>query len=152
MTGAFVPPDEWYEHLKKPSWRSPRRLVASVWTVLYVMIAVSGWLIWREAGFAGAALPLTIYAIQIIFNAAWTRLFFGLYRPDLAFVDIVLVWLSIVAMIVLFMPFPRLWPGFETKRGKQNGSINLANPLSGGCIRPPSMRWKLRSVTPRTAG
>jgi tryptophan-rich sensory protein len=103
-TGAFFRPGEWYEHLKKPSWRPPNRLFTPVWTVLYVMIAVSGWLIWREAGFAGAALPLAIYALQLVLNAAWTPLFFGLHRPDLGFVDIVLVWLSIVATIVLFMP------------------------------------------------
>ena len=102
MTGAFFRPGEWYERLKKPSWRPPNRLFAPVWTVLYVMIAVSGWLVWREAGFAGAALPLAIYALQLVLNAAWTPLFFGLHRPDLGFVDIVLVWLSIVATIVLF--------------------------------------------------
>jgi tryptophan-rich sensory protein len=67
------------------------------------MIAVSGWLIWREVGFGGAVLPLGIYALQLVFNAAWTPLFFGLHRPDLALVDIVLVWLSIVATIMLFL-------------------------------------------------
>ena len=104
VTGAFFQPGEWYERLKKPSWRPPNRLFAPVWTVLYVMIAVAGWLVWREAGFAGAALPLAVYALQLVLNAAWTPLFFGLHRPDLGFVDIVLIWLSIVATIVLFMP------------------------------------------------
>jgi tryptophan-rich sensory protein len=68
------------------------------------MIAVSGWLIWREAGLAGAALPLAVYTLQLVVNAAWTPLFFGLHRPDLGFVDIVLLWLSIGATIVLFIP------------------------------------------------
>jgi len=104
MTGAFFRPGEWYDRLKKPSWRPPNRLFAPVWTILYLMIAVSGWLVWREAGLAGAALPLAVYALQLVLNAAWTPLFFGLHRPDLGFIDIVLVWLSIVATIVLFMP------------------------------------------------
>jgi translocator protein len=104
MTGAFFRPGEWYERLKKPSWRPPNRLFAPVWTILYLMIAVSGWLVWRQAGFVGAALPLAVYALQLVLNAAWTPLFFGLHRPDLGFVDIVLVWLSIVAAIVLFVP------------------------------------------------
>jgi translocator protein len=104
MTGAFFRPGEWYERLKKPSWRPPNRLFAPVWTVLYVIIAISGWLVWREAGFVGAALPLAVYALQLVLNAAWTPLFFGLHRPDLGFVDIVLVWLTIVATIVLFFP------------------------------------------------
>ncbi len=68
------------------------------------MIAVSGWLVWQRAGFAGAALPLAVYAVQLALNAAWTPLFFGLHRPDLGFLDIVLVWLSIVATSALFYP------------------------------------------------
>ena len=104
LTGACFRPGEWYELLKKPSWRPPNRLFAPVWTILYLMIAVAGWLIWREAGFARAGLPLAVYALQLILNGAWTPLFFGLHRPDLGFVDIVLVWVSIIATIALFYP------------------------------------------------
>ncbi len=68
------------------------------------MIAVSGWLVWREAGFAGATLPLAVYGLQLVLNAAWTPIFFGLHRPNLAFLNIVLVWLSIVATMLLFYP------------------------------------------------
>lgn len=104
LTGAWFRPGEWYERLKKPSWRPPNWLFAPVWTVLYLMIAVAGWLVWREAGFAGARWPLAVYALQLILNAAWTPLFFGLHRPDLGLVDIVLVWGSIIATIVLVYP------------------------------------------------
>jgi translocator protein len=104
LTGAWFRPGDWYERLKKPSWRPPNQLFAPVWTVLYLMIAVAGWLVWRDVGFANARLPLEVYALQLILNAAWTPLFFGLHRPDLGFVDIVLVWLSIVVTIVLFYP------------------------------------------------
>jgi translocator protein len=104
LTGAVFRPGDWYERLIKPSWRPPNQLFALVWSVLYLMIAVSGWLIWREAGFVGATLPLAIYALQLVLNAAWTPLVFGLHRIDLGFFDIVLVWLSIVATIVLFYP------------------------------------------------
>ncbi|GAC1679506.1 MAG: tryptophan-rich sensory protein [Steroidobacteraceae bacterium] len=104
LTGAWFRPGEWYERLKKPSWRPPNRLFAPVWTVLYLMIAVAGWLVWRDAGFAGAGWPLAVYALQLILNAAWTPLFFGLHRPDLGCIDIVLVWASIIATIVLFYP------------------------------------------------
>jgi benzodiazapine receptor len=68
------------------------------------MIAVAGWLVWREAGFAGAGLALAVYALQLILNTAWPALFFGLHRPDLGFIDIVLLWVSIIATIVLFYP------------------------------------------------
>lgn len=104
LTGALFRPGEWYERLRKPSWRPPNRLFAPVWAVLYLMIATAGWLIWRTAGLAGAGLPLAAYALQLILNAAWSPLFFGLHRPDLGFVGIVLLWISIVATMVLFHP------------------------------------------------
>ena len=101
-TGAVFPPGDWYERLAKPSWRPPNWLFAPVWTVIYLTIAVSGWLVWRKSGFAGAALPLTIYRLQLVLNAAWTPIFFGLRRPDLAFFEIVILWLAIVATIATF--------------------------------------------------
>jgi len=104
LTGALFRPGDWYERLAKPTWRPSNRLFAPVWTFLYFTIAISGWLVWRKAGFAGAALPLAIYALQLVLNAAWTPIFFGLHRPDLAFLDIILLWLSIIATIALFFP------------------------------------------------
>ena len=101
-TGAVFPPGDWYERLAKPSWRPPNWLFAPVWTVIYLTIAVSGWLVWRKYGFAGATLPLAIYLLQLVLNAAWTPIFFGLRRPDLAFFEIVMLWLSIVATIATF--------------------------------------------------
>ena len=102
--GVFFRPGEWYERLNRPSWRPPNRLFAPVWTILYLMIAVSGWLVWREVGFGGGALPLGVFALNLLLNAAWSPLFFGLHRIDLGLLDIVLVWLSIAATIVLFYP------------------------------------------------
>lgn len=104
LGGAVFRPGDWYEHLAKPSWRPPNRLFGPVWTILYFIIAVSGWLVWREVGFASAVLPLSVYAVQLVLNAAWSPIFFGLHRPDLGFLDIVLIWLSIVTTIVLFYP------------------------------------------------
>ena len=103
-TGAAFPPGDWYERLVKPAWRPPNWLFAPAWTVLYLTIAVSGWLVWRKSGLAGAALPLAIYLVQLMLNAAWTPIFFGLRRPDLAFIEIVALWLSIVATIATFHP------------------------------------------------
>jgi tryptophan-rich sensory protein len=102
--GAIFRPGEWYRRLDKPHWRPPDWLFAPVWAVLYVAIAVSGWLVWREAGIAGAALPLTVYALQLLLNAAWTPIFFGLKRPDLGLAEIGLLWVAIVATIMLFHP------------------------------------------------
>ena len=90
--------------LATPPWRPPNWLFGPAWAVLYLTIATSGWLVWRTAGLAGAALPLAIYLMQLVLNAAWTPIFFGLHRPDLAFVEIVVLWLSIVATMAAFHP------------------------------------------------
>ena len=101
---AKFPPGQWYGELVKPSWRPPNWLFAPAWTVLYLTIATAGWLVWREVGFAAAALPFVCYFVQLVLNAAWTPIFFGLRRPDLAFFEIVLLWLSVIATMVLFYP------------------------------------------------
>lgn len=106
--GGLFTPGSWYEGLTKPSWTPPNWLFGPVWTALYILIASSGWLVWRQAGFAGARLALVVFALQIVLNGLWSWLFFGLQRPDWALVDIVLLDLSIVAMIGLFWSVSRL--------------------------------------------
>jgi translocator protein len=103
-TGIFFKPGEWYERLKKPVWRPPNWLFAPVWTVLYVMIAFAGWLVWITAGFVGAGLALALYTLQLLLNALWTPVFFGLHRPDLGFAVIALLCLAIAVTIVAFAP------------------------------------------------
>ena len=107
-TGAVFRPGEWYEQLAKPSWRPPNWLFPPAWAVLYFFIALSGWLVWRAAGFSGAALPLTFYFLQLGLNAAWSPIFFGMRRPDLAFVEIVLLWAAIVATMIAFYPIDKM--------------------------------------------
>ena len=104
VPGSLFRPGEWYERLHKPSWRPPNWVFAPVWSVLYLAIAVSGWLVWQRVGFGGAPLPFAIYALQLVLNAAWTPLFFGLHRPGLGLVDIALMWLMIAATIAAFYP------------------------------------------------
>jgi benzodiazapine receptor len=100
--GFVFRPGNWYRELAKPSWRPPDWIFGPVWLVLYISIAVSGWLVWRQAGLQGAGLALTVYAIQLVLNGLWPACFFGLHRPDLAFIEIVCLWLSIVATMVVF--------------------------------------------------
>lgn len=100
--GAYFRPGEWYARLAKPSWTPANRVFTPVWIVLYAMMAVAGWLVWREAGLAGAAMPLTLFVIQLLLNGIWSWLFFGLQRPDLAMIDIVALWLAIAATVVSF--------------------------------------------------
>jgi tryptophan-rich sensory protein len=102
LIGSLFPPDDWYASLSKPSWNPPNWIFGPVWTALYLMMGVSAWLVWRKVGFKGGAVPLAAWAIQLGLNAAWSWLFFGLHRPDLAFTEIVVLWLAIVATTVLF--------------------------------------------------
>lgn len=93
---------ERYAALERPSWAPPSWLFGPVWTALYVMIAVAGWLVWRQAGVSGARAALSVFGVQLVLNALWTPLFFGADRFGLAFAEIVVLWLAIVATIVLF--------------------------------------------------
>jgi len=104
LSGAFFMPGEWYRGLAKPSWNPPDWAFGPAWAVLYVTIAVSGWMVWREAGFAGAAVPFAIYVVQLLFNAGWSAVFFGMKRMDLAFIEVIGLWLSILATIIAFWP------------------------------------------------
>lgn len=107
-SGAMFRPGEWYERLRKPGWRPPNWLFPPVWTVLYVMIAVSGWLVWFELGWSDGAAPLGIWAVQLVLNAAWSGLFFGLRRPGLALVEMALLWIAIAATIAVFWPVSQI--------------------------------------------
>ena len=109
--GAQFMPGAWYESLIKPSWTPPNWLFGPVWTILYIAIAVSGWLLWREVGSSAARLALGVFAAQLVLNALWSWMFFGLQRPGLALLDILLLAGTIAWMITLFWPLSRLAGG-----------------------------------------
>ncbi len=102
LSGAFFRPGEWYERMAKPWWRPPNWLFAPAWSIIYLTIAVAGWLVWRIAGFSGAGFALAIYFVSLLFNACWSALFFGMRRPDWAFFEAIGLWLSIAATIWAF--------------------------------------------------
>ena len=85
-SGVLFKPGEWYKGLLKPSWTPPNWLFGPVWSVLYVMIAVAGWLVWRAEG---TGVALSFWFLQLALNAVWSGIFFGLRRMDLAFYNIV---------------------------------------------------------------
>lgn len=102
FTGSWFQSGEWYESLSKPTFNPPDWLFGPVWTVLYILIALSGWLVWREAGFSTARAAFIVYFIQLIFNASWLWIFFGLHRPALAFAHIMALWFFILLNVILF--------------------------------------------------
>ncbi|WP_346135796.1 TspO/MBR family protein [Lentzea roselyniae] len=88
-----------YLALRRPSWAPPASLFGPVWTVLYGLIALSGWLAWRRGA---TKAELTLFGVQLVLNAAWTPLFFGLGWHEAAFAEIVVLWLSIASLVVVF--------------------------------------------------
>lgn len=103
LVGSQFLPGAWYAALAKPSWNPPSWVFGPVWTVLYVMMAVAAWLVWRTAGgWRPARLALGLWLVQLILNAAWSWLFFGLRRMDLALAEIVILWIAILGCVILF--------------------------------------------------
>lgn len=100
--GVFGMPGEWYAALRKPSWNPPPWIFGPVWTLLYSLMAVAAWLVWKQGGWRHQGRPLGLYLLQLVLNAAWTPLFFGLHRPDLALIDILLLLAAIVLTMVAF--------------------------------------------------
>lgn len=92
----------WYTTLDKPPWNPPSWVFGPVWTTLYLMMAAAGWLVWRRASWSGARRALGLFGVQLALNLAWSALFFGLERPDLALIDIVLLLAAIAATIHAF--------------------------------------------------
>ncbi len=103
-TAAFVSTGGWYENLYKPSWNPPSWVFGPVWSLLYVMMAVAAWLVWREGGWRRQKQCLTLFLVQWILNTLWTPIFFGMHRLDWAFAEILLLWLALVATIRCFWP------------------------------------------------
>lgn len=100
--GSRYMPGAWYASLAKPAWTPPNALFAPVWTVLYVLMGVAAWLVWKRAGFRGAGIALALFVLQLILNALWSYVFFGLNRIFAAFLDIVVLWAVILVVTVLF--------------------------------------------------
>lgn len=98
----------WYAGLEKPWFTPPNAVFAPVWTALYAIMAYAAWRAWRNAGSIDRRIVLIVFAGQLALNALWSQLFFGWQRPDLAMVDIVLLWAAIATTLVVFGRFDRL--------------------------------------------
>jgi benzodiazapine receptor len=102
FAGSQFAPGDWYASLEKPAWNPPNSIFAPVWTALYILMGVSAWFVWREKGFSGAAPALTLFFVQLVFNALWSYLFFGRHLPGIAFFEIIIMLLLIMITMFLF--------------------------------------------------
>jgi benzodiazapine receptor len=121
--GAPFPAPAWYRSLNRPTWSPPSWVFAPVWTALYALMGVAAWLVagGRRDGRRGA---LAAFGTQLVLNAMWTPIFFGLRRPGLALVEIGATFVAVAATTALFLRqrlvagvllLPYLaWVGFAT--------------------------------------
>ncbi len=98
---------DFYAQLVRPAWAPPAWLFGPVWTLLYLMMGVAAWLVWRVRGFAGARMALGFFIAQLGLNALWTWLFFDWRLGAVASAEIVLLWLVLAATIALFWRFSK---------------------------------------------
>ena len=94
--------DGWYDTLNKPTWNPPNWIFAPVWTTLYGLMGIAVWLVWRSGGWKEVRPAITLFTIQLVLNSVWSVLFFGLQNPGAALVEIVVLWLAIVATTRVF--------------------------------------------------
>jgi benzodiazapine receptor len=101
VVGALFSPgfsaraERWYAALAKPQWVPPQNWFPPVWVVLYVLMAIAAWIIWRERYHRGRAVAITAYFIQLLLNTLWTPLFFGMRNIDAGLFCIVALWLAV---------------------------------------------------------
>lgn len=131
-TAAQFEPGSWYQSLEKPSWTPPDRLFGPVWSVLYICIALAGWLVWRDSG-GSVSFPLSLWTAQLALNGTWSWVFFGLQEVLLGLIIISVLLVIILIFLLrsrnraaslLFLPYV-LWIAYATML---NLSIVRLNP------------------------
>jgi tryptophan-rich sensory protein len=134
FTASAIP--GWYATLNKPSFTPPSGLFAPVWTLLYLLMGISLFLVWRsKTDPIRWKTALSVFGLQLFLNALWSVLFFGLRSPLAGLVGIICLWAAIVATIALFSRISKtaawlltpyfLWVSFALLL---NASILALNP------------------------
>jgi len=132
---ASIQAKTFYSQLIQPDWAPPSGIFGPVWTILYALMGIAAWLVWCSGGFRTQRQALTLFLLQLAFNALWSWLFFAWHLGALALADIVILWILIVTTLVsfwrvrplaggLFFPY-LLWVSFASAL---NYSIWQLNP------------------------
>ena len=134
LASLFTEPSipTWYAGLAHPSFAPPNWVFAPVWTTLYVLMAVAAWRVWRVTGTRST--EMAVYALQLVFNFAWSAIFFALHQIGLALADIGLLLLLILAATLLFWRRDRIagllflpylcWTGFAAALNQAFWALN----------------------------
>jgi benzodiazapine receptor len=101
----------WYRGIAKPDWTPPDAVFGPAWTTLYILMAIAAFLVWRQPDRPARRWGLRLWWAQLVANALWSPLFFGLHWLGLALADIALLWLLVLATLVAFRPVRGLAAG-----------------------------------------
>jgi tryptophan-rich sensory protein len=101
-SAASIQAGPFYTELIRPEWAPPPNLFGPVWTILYTLMGIAAWLVWRAGGFRAARTALILFLMQLTANVLWSWLFFGSHLGGIAFADIILLWVLIVATLIAF--------------------------------------------------
>ena len=99
---ASIQAKSFYSQLTQPTWAPPAGIFGPVWTVLYALMGIAAWLVWRSGGFRPNRKALTLFLLQLAFNSLWSWLFFAWHRGAWALADVLVLWILIVATLVSF--------------------------------------------------
>lgn len=97
---------QYYQTLAKPAWTPSGMIIGLIWQILFGLMAVSAWLVWRRAGWYH--LGIVLFIVQLLLNLGWSYAFFVMQCPEIAFYELSVLWLSILATAILFWPVSRL--------------------------------------------
>src|SRR5690606_35772490 len=99
---ASIQARSFYADLSQPTWAPPGSVFGPVWTLLYALMGIAAWLVWREGGFRRHQVALTLFLVHLVVNALWSWLCFAWHLGAYAFIDIIVLWFLIIATIVTF--------------------------------------------------
>jgi len=99
---------DWFANLNKPSFNPPNWIFGPVWSLLYLLMGIAAWQVWKESGWVAAKFALSWYGFHLLLNVAWSALFFGMRQPGWAAIEIVFLWISIAVSIILFYRHSKL--------------------------------------------
>jgi translocator protein len=98
----------WFAKLQKPSWSPPNELFGPVWGVLFLLMAIAGWVIWKQIGIKDGQKPLGLFLLQMVLNLSWSVTFFRFNSLEFAVPLIVLLWLTVGTNVIVFFRIRRL--------------------------------------------
>jgi tryptophan-rich sensory protein len=98
----------WYESLVKPGLNPPSWVFAPVWTILFALMGIAAFLVWKKGvDQKKVKIALSLFVVQLVLNTLWSIIFFGLKNPGMAFVEIIILLIAILATFIAFLKVSR---------------------------------------------